>query len=191
VPSEIVARPDCIVEIAGDSTLKKYSSRATVLGLRVSVFPPIGKLEDLLNEKLTEFVLVVPVAGLKSGNNTLDEHLREALKEDKFREIHGAVTSYNNHGRNPDGSYKVTAQVNLDIAGKTVTVPVDATLKVEGRDLRIKGQKQLLMTDFDIRPPTLMMGAIKTANEITIRFDFLLGLKNNGEQSHNHIQGTL
>jgi hypothetical protein len=35
----------------------------------------------------------------------------------------------------------------------------------------VKGTKQINMTDFNIKPPTAMMGTLKTANEVTVSFD--------------------
>ena len=172
----IVALPASAVQILGDSTLRKYSSNATQLGLRVRVEPAPRVPEDVLKSKLSEFLLVIPVSGMKSGTDLLDEHMSEALKAKQFPEIRAAVKGYEIKGENTDGSHQVTASVDLTIAGVTRTVPVDASIFIEGETVRIKGEKQLLMTDFKIDPPTLMLGTIKTANEITIRFNLLLGL---------------
>lgn len=174
---DIEASPTSTVQIFGNSSLRKFSSNATQLGLRIKVEPPLKKPEDLLSAKLSEFVLVVPISGLKSGTALLDEHMAEALKAKTYPQIRGVVKGYENKGKNSDGSYKVEATVDLTIAGQTKTVPIDAILFIEGMNVRIKGEKNLLMTDFGVDPPTLMLGTIKTSNDITIRFNFLLGLK--------------
>ncbi len=40
--------------------------------------------------------------------------------------------------------------------------------------MRIRGKKDLLMSDYQIKPPTLMFGAIKTADLVTVKFDTTL-----------------
>lgn len=173
---DIVALPASTVQIFGDSTFKKFSSTATQLGIRVKVVPPPKTPEDILSAKLDEFVLIIPVAGMKSGNDTLDGHLSEALEAKKYPLIRGVVQGYETHGKNADGSTRVTATVALTIAGTSKTLPVDATLTIKGNQARIQGEKELLMTDFGVTPPTLMLGVIKVADKITIRFDLVLGL---------------
>ena len=37
-----------------------------------------------------------------------------------------------------------------------------------------KGSKQLKMTDFGVRPPTLMMGTMKVHDPVKVSFDVLL-----------------
>jgi hypothetical protein len=175
-PKNVVALSDSTLEIDGDSTLRKYSSKATTMAVRVKLDPAPKNPEDVINDKLSEFVLVIPISGMKSGNGTLDEHLSDALNAKAFADIRGVVKSYTIKTKNPDGTYEVTASVDLTIAGTTKTVPVSATLSIQGKNLKIQGEKELLMTDFNVKPPTLMLGAIKAANPITIKFNILLGL---------------
>ena len=175
-PKKIVALPESTVEIDGDSTLRKYSSKATELAVQVKFDPSPKRPEDVIKEKLSEFALVIPEAGLKSGNDTLDKHMADALKAETNADIRAVVKSYELKGKNADGSYQVTASVELTVAGTTKTVPVDATLLIEGKNVRIQGAKELLMTDFNVKPPVLMLGVIKAADAITIRFNLLLGL---------------
>lgn len=172
----IVALSKSTVEIHGDSSLRKYMSRATKMGVRVAVEPPLQKAEDLLKEQVSEFILVIPVADLQSGTKVLDEHLREVLKEKEFPEIRGVVKSYKINGENATGQLTVTASVELTIGGVSKVVPVEATLSLEGKTVRVQGEKQVLMTDFNIKPPTLMLGTIKTANAVSIHFNFFLEL---------------
>jgi hypothetical protein len=175
--NHIVALPKSTVEIHGDSTMRKYVSRATKIGVRVAVTPPIGQLENLLKEKVSEFILLIPVSDLKSGTELLDEHLLEAMKAKEFPEIRGVLKNYKLEGKQNLTKTKVLASVELTVAGVTKLVPVEATVSLEDKTVRVRGEKQILMTDFNITPPTMMFGTITTADAVTIKFDFYLELK--------------
>ena len=42
--------------------------------------------------------------------------------------------------------------------------------------ITVRGKKKLLMTDYGIKPPTFMLGMLKTGNEVSVEFE--VGLKN-------------
>jgi hypothetical protein len=176
-PEKVIsALPGSTLQINGDSSLRKYSSHATQLAIQVKVDPTPHKPADLMKDKLSEFIVDIPISGMKSGTGLLDDHLQEALNSKKYADIRGTVKGYEIKSKDADGTYHVTANVELSIAGTTRTVPVDAVISIEGNHIRIKGDKQLLMTDFKVTPPTLMFGTIKTADAINIRFNLLLGM---------------
>ena len=66
-----------------------------------------------------------------------------------------------------------------EIAG--ITKPVD--IEAHGFPgpqgaLRVVGNKELRMSDFGVKPPVLMLGAIKTDDRIEVRFDLRLARSN-------------
>jgi hypothetical protein len=63
----------------------------------------------------------------------------------------------------------------MTIAGakRTVSMNVDARVLSDG-SLNVKGSKDLKMTDFNVSPPTAMMGALTTGNDVTVHFDITL-----------------
>jgi hypothetical protein len=174
---QIVALPKSTVEIHGDSTMRKYVSRATKIGVKVIVTPPIGELKNLLKEKVSEFILLIPVASLKSGTELLDEHLLDAIKAKEFPEIRGVLKSYKIDGKQDLNKTKVLASVELTIAGVTKLVSVEAIVSLEEKTVRVHGEKQILMSEFNITAPTMMLGAITTSDAVTIKYDFYLELK--------------
>jgi len=73
------------------------------------------------------------------------------------------------------GTYKVTANGILTIAGKSQNISVDALGKVlPNGDLEFTGTKKLKMTDYNIDPPTAMLGTMTTGDEITLTFKIVL-----------------
>lgn len=175
--STIILEPESKLQLFGDSTLHKFSSNATQIHVDGKIERDSSVPAGGLNLKVGSFSFSIPVDGLKSGDKKLDQHLYEALKVKNFADIQGVIKTFEVKGRNADASHSVSALFDLTVAGFTKTVPVDGTLTLEGDRIRVKGEKQLLMTDFKVDPPSLMLGVIKTANEITIRFDLSLVLK--------------
>jgi polyisoprenoid-binding protein YceI len=65
----------------------------------------------------------------------------------------------------------------LSIAGTEREVDLAAAgTRVDGA-FRVRGSEKLLMTDFGIKPPSMMLGAIKTKNEVTVHFDIVLSAR--------------
>jgi hypothetical protein len=42
--------------------------------------------------------------------------------------------------------------------------------------LQVRGTRELLMTEFGIKPPTMFMGMLKTDDKVTIKFEVQLAL---------------
>jgi polyisoprenoid-binding protein YceI len=72
-----------------------------------------------------------------------------------------------------EGSVKLKG--NLTIAGQEKPVTIDASLALDaGGALRVKGSKEILMSEFGVRPPTLMMGTLKVRDRVVVNFDVVL-----------------
>jgi polyisoprenoid-binding protein YceI len=65
----------------------------------------------------------------------------------------------------------ISAKGNLTIAGKTkaVNMQVKVFMHAPG-ELAFEGIQTILMTDYDIEPPTALFGTLKTGNKITLSF---------------------
>jgi hypothetical protein len=47
---------------------------------------------------------------------------------------------------------------------------------ISGNRIQIKGSKKVKMTDFNISPPTAMLGTLKTGDEVTISFTLVMAV---------------
>ena len=70
--------------------------------------------------------------------------------------------------------FSMTLHGRLSLAGVERKVDVRATGVRVKEGIRMSGSKDLLMTDYQIKPPTMMLGAIKTKNLITVKFNATL-----------------
>jgi polyisoprenoid-binding protein YceI len=175
--------PGATLELDGDSSLHRYSAKARHIEVGVELdearaaaaTPPLD-LERLIREHFVKsFALVVPVDQLSSGEKALDENMRKALKGARYKDIRFRMDSYDVRMPSPTAAaFGITLHGRLSLAGVERRIDVAATCVQVGEGLRLSGSKELLMTDYQIKPPTLMFGAIKTADLITIRFNATL-----------------
>jgi hypothetical protein len=116
----------------------------------------------------------VPAESLKSERKGLDKNTYKALNTAKYANISFTAASVT---VKPAGStnYLLTARGRLTISNVTKDVVLTA-LGVMNADKSItySGTYQLKMTDYNVEPPTLMMGAIKTADRVKVTFNLLL-----------------
>lgn len=123
---------------------------------------------------LTALTVTVPVAQIDCGNRTMTGKLRETLLAPTAPTIRfvlrNATMSTPQNGRST-----VTANGQLTIAGQTRTVQVTGQGQaVGGNRFHVTGSVPLLMSQYGIRPPTAMMGTMRTRDAVTIRFDVTL-----------------
>lgn len=153
--------------LEGDSTLHRYKSAAKAWQLTARP-TATGGLADL--------EAVVPVRELKSGDAGLDKNLYAALKADKFPAIRfSAGTGDLNVAATGAADARVAG--TLTIAGAKKPVTLTAVGRLTDGTLRLKGSKALLMSDFGIEPPVLMLGAIKCTDAITVHYDLVARVK--------------
>jgi polyisoprenoid-binding protein YceI len=164
------------VSIAGTSNIHTYTASTTTVRLtRVQVaaaVPGANVWDDVVKPgQLEAFEIVIPAATLHSPKDGLDKNMHKALKVQEFPDITFRLV------RTTSGTGgALTAVGVLKIAGieREVTFVLNTERQDEG--LLVKGELPLLMTDFGIKPPTAMLGMLKTDPKITITFETVLGV---------------
>ena len=59
----------------------------------------------------------------------------------------------------------------LTIAGTEKSVEIDSEIIAEGNTLKLKGEKEIILQDFGMTPPTAMFGAIIVGDAVIVKFD--------------------
>ena len=113
-----------------------------------------------------------PVENIKSHNRIMDNKTFDALKGDKFPEIKFSSSELLSI---PTSVADAKIKGKLTIAGKTndATLQFKAVSENQNR-INVKGETHLKLSDYNIDPPTAMMGALKTGDEITITYNVVL-----------------
>ena len=111
---------------------------------------------------------------LKCGSGKMEDNLYKALKADASPEISYILGSFDVQPGAPD-SYTLKTVGTLTIAGAEKTVSMDVTTKrLSDGSLRADGELQLLMTDYGVKPPTALLGTLRTNNEVKVKFELLV-----------------
>jgi polyisoprenoid-binding protein YceI len=147
----------------GTSTVRSFKCNAAKLDVSVVGEPAAAPAEIVKSASLT-----VPVAQIDCGNKTMNEHMRKALKAEQFQQISWTMTSYDVQGSN------VTIEGKLTIAGKQNAIQLKGTGSAENGVIRFKGSKQFKMTEYGVKPPSLMLGTMKVGDPVTVSFDLVL-----------------
>lgn len=176
--------PDSALWLVGDSTLHPFTSRTSQLQMTAELDPqtvPGDALHAILQKQaLKRFDLSIPVNALKSKESGLDKNMYKALKAEAcpsidFRLTHyEMITSTLPTSQSGAAEQPVRASGTLRVACQEKTVTLEANLTPEPAALRIQGQYPLMMTDYGVKPPTIMMGAIKVRDKVVIHYDLRL-----------------
>ena len=149
--------------LEGTSTVRSFKCSATRVDVAVSAETTESPAAMVKNASL-----VVPVGQLDCGNKTMNEHMRKALKAEANPQITWKMTSYAVEGAN------VVINGTLTIAGKENAIVLRGTGTAENGTIRFKGSKQFKMTEYGVKPPSLMLGTMKVGDPVTVSFDLVL-----------------
>jgi hypothetical protein len=165
-----LADPD--IKILGTSNLHNWSMEAKDLSCSAKF--TFGPAAGNPPTALTSFDLTIPVHNLKSGESSMDSRAYTAMKADKFAAItYASASTVILPGKN--GQFQIRSTGNLTIAGTTqlVVVTADCQSNPDG-SITCSGSQQIKMTDYQIKPPSFMLGALKTGDALTINFSLTL-----------------
>lgn len=113
----------------------------------------------------------MPVNSLKSEQGSqMDNNAYKAMNEANhptIRFVGGTTTLRPAAG----GTYGITVDGRLSISSVTRDVTLSAIAKVNpDRSVTIEGSYPLLTTDYGVKPISIMLGAIRTSEKVTIRY---------------------
>ena len=152
--------------------MHEYSTRASLLSGTIIVDSLLfveGK--GTPSKPFHHVEITIAVNKMLSGNEKLDNNLYDALKADDHPDITYQITDDSVISAAKD-SLTVRVAGKLAVAGKEKVIDMIVTVrKNQDGTLSIKGNKELLMTDFDVDPPSMMLGLLKTDNTVVIHFN--------------------
>ena len=155
------------VKVLGTSNLHNWSMEDKDVTCSVQFKYEAGKT---LPVSLAAFTFSFPVHNLKSESSGMDSKAYDAMKAKTQGNIAFAASSSKIIPGGND-QFTVNSGGNLTIAGVTKAVALSAacTVKADGT-ITCAGTYGLRMSDYQIKPPTYMLGALRTGNKLTIDF---------------------
>ena len=112
--------------------------------------------------------LVVPVADFECPDETMTEHLLDAMKPAEFAEITFRLESYEASTQGAEASGALTIQ---DVT-RAVSFPISLT--PSGSGVEVAGEVRLDMTTYGVEPPVVMLGLLRVRPQIRIEFKGLV-----------------
>ncbi len=156
--------------VHGTSSLHDWESKVTKMEGKGAF-----KTKDNELVSIKDVEIKIAVKGIKSKEGKkMDDKTYETFKSDKNPYI---IYTFSNAAVKVDASHAVTIEASgqLDMAGSTQPVSLLASgIELPNGDMQLSVSKKLKMTDFNMKPPVMMLGTIKVGDEITVKFDFVL-----------------
>ena len=156
--------------VQGTSTLHKWESQITKIEGKGSFQSKDNKIVTIKDMEVK-----IEVEGIKSKEGKImDNKTFETFSSDKNPFI---IYAFSNAPVKIDASNAATIEAsgNLTMAGINKPVPVMAKGQVlPNGDLQLSISKKLKMSDFNMKPPVMMLGTIKVGDEVTLVFDIVL-----------------
>lgn len=154
--------------IDGTSNVRDWEARANTIDATfiLSEFD-MSDFSTLTSDHFETLELSIPVEDIESGSGRLTNNLQKYLKGDDHPIITFNLSDI--ESISVDGNQAtITANGVINAAGvdHETTMNVDATF--ENGSVTFSGTQQLKMTDFNIDPPTAMLGSIRARDEIDI-----------------------
>ena len=156
------------VWVDGTSNVRSFSCAAATIQADVA-----GETTGEPGSAVKSATLVIPVASLDCKNGTMNEHMLKALKAKTNPTIVFRLASYE-LAKQAD-VVRVTLAGTLAMGGveKPVSMTVEASEGASGM-LHVVGTHELRMTEWGLKPPTLMLGTMKVDERVKVGFDLLL-----------------
>lgn len=147
--------------VAGTSTLHDWKMVSDKAEGKANFVIKDGKVSNIKSLDVT-----LKGETLKSGKDKMDENAYKALKTDK----------------NPNITFKLDRVISIknDVlrlkgdftaGGTTKTEYIDVRTKNNSKKLHLVGSFDITFEEYNMTPPTAVMGTIKTGNELSISFD--------------------
>ena len=158
-------------KIDGDSNVRSWDADITEAEGTI-IFSAIEDftLGSLNSELFKSMNLTIPVSGIESDSGRLTSNMHGYLKRDDHPTITFNLTEVTSIELDGDKA-TITANGVINAAGvdQDITMIVDTVVNENG-SVTFSGTQNLLMTDFNIDPPTAVMGTIRSRDEIVIYY---------------------
>jgi hypothetical protein len=179
-PAAVGLGPGSELGLKGTSTMHDYESITSKVQLKflrdaAQADPAdVAALDAWLKAGgLKGLELAVPVTTLHSKKDGLDKNMYKALRATEFAEIRFAMDG-SQFGTARGDTLPVTATGTLTVTDQKRPVTVQGQLVRTDQGVWLIGTHPMKMSEYGIKPPKMMMGALKVHDPIVVHFRLLL-----------------
>ena len=157
-----------VVAVEGTSTLHAWKMETAKITGTINAPTP-----DNWNAP-AKAVVTIPVTSIKSEHAKMDKLMAEALKAKENPEIRYEMISAT-PAQASANAFVLKTQGRLTIAGVTrdVAFDVQGSRNADGK-YTLAGMTPIKMTQYGIKPPTAMMGTIRTGDDVKVTFRWVV-----------------
>ncbi len=173
-----VAVDSARITITGTSNIHGYTASTSTVRVRRALIAGAADGLDVWAGALAPggvetFEIAIPAATLTSPKDGIDKTMHKALQVVEHPDIVFRLLRLEPRG-GATGSLRAVGV--LQIAGVEREVALDLAIERKDGTLTVRGQLPLLMTDYGIKPPTAMLGMLKTDPKVTVAFETVLAI---------------
>lgn len=155
--------------IEGESNVNTFN--CTAEQYESDIEPPSGQ-ENILVE------VDVVVESFECGKKKMNRDLYDALHSNKHPHISFEYFSASSlEYIDTEDRYTMIVKGLLTVAGtsREIQFPMDASVSDDGT-VRATGKTELKMTDYNVEPPTALLGLVRVDNELTVHFELVASI---------------
>ncbi len=153
------------LKVLGTSNLHDWEIDAKAMSGKSIMTIDAGNLKMIKN-----LDFAVEVEQLKSGKNGMDNNTFKALNSKTYKTINYKLVSIAKITETSAGNFTVETQGDLTISGVTKRINQTFTVKITGKKAVFSGKTKIDMIVYGVKPPTALMGTIKTGKDVTVDF---------------------
>jgi hypothetical protein len=153
--------------VKGTSNLHDWSMKTNGAGIAAnfSLTPGVAHVANI-----PSLAFNIPVNTLKSGESLMDKRAYETLNASKNPNISFKVVGATASGENGNKStLNVTGILTIAGNARQLTLSGNTVTGADGT-VTITGAKKIKMSEFGVKPPSFMFGALKVGDELTIEY---------------------
>lgn len=153
------------LKVLGTSNLHDWEINARAMTGKASMTIDGNELKAI---KSLDFS--VEVEQLKSGKSGMDNNTFKALNSKTYKTINFKLVSVAKITEKAENNFTIETQGDLTISGVTKRINQTFAIKLTGKKVVFSGKTKIDMTTHGIKPPTALMGTIKTGKDVTVDF---------------------
>lgn len=165
---QLAPSPAVVIKVSGKSNVHDWIMTTTAIESQGKFKLTGDNLADI-----TSLSFTVAAKSLKSGKSSMDNRTYKTIKADQYPNITYKLTSATVSAISQK-NYLVKTKGELTIAGvtQTVNVSVNATVNADNT-ITCTGTENIKLTDYGIKPPSFLLGAMKVYNDLAIQFTLI------------------
>lgn len=162
---------ESVVEVVGSTNVNKFQCNSLRYGGEdqlISVFYPDKEVTEWSGE------VVILSKNFDCYNKIMTKDFQETVNADEHSEIKVRFIQLKKYSTSKEEE-QLDGQVEITLAGVTKRYPISCfMMNRSGGETHLRGEQNLLFSEFGLDPPVKFLGTVKVKNSITVNFDLVL-----------------